>query len=111
MLFRSHLFAWLRDAVGRTCSISPEFPTGNGKVDLFLRCKSCCAVIEVKSFTTAADLPSAREQTARYAASQSLPTATLALFVPTDDPAVISGLSSEEVIGGIRVYTVAIGWV
>jgi len=106
-----HLFAWLRDAVGRRCSISPEFPTGNGKVDLFLRCKTCCAVIEVKSFTTAADLPSAREQTARYAASQSLATATMALFVPSDDPEVLTGLSSEDVLDGVRVYTVAIGWV
>lgn len=105
-----HLFAWLRDAVGRRCSVHPEFPTGNGKVDLFLRCKTGSAVIEVKSFTTAGDLPMAREQTARYAASQSLPTATLALFVPSDDPAVLSALSSEEVLAGVRVRTVAIGW-
>src|SRR5262249_42602900 len=34
-----HLYAWLRDAVGRRCTISPEFPTGNGKVDLVLRTK------------------------------------------------------------------------
>src|SRR5262249_23179008 len=27
-----HLYAWLRDAVERRCTISPEFPTGNGKV-------------------------------------------------------------------------------
>ena len=28
-----HLYHWLQNAVGRFCVISPEFPTGNGKVD------------------------------------------------------------------------------
>jgi len=34
------------------CSITPEFPTGNGKVDLVLRSKNHLAVIEVKSFVS-----------------------------------------------------------
>ncbi len=29
-----HLYTWLKGAIGRRCVISPEFPTGNGKVDL-----------------------------------------------------------------------------
>ena len=29
-----HLYAWLKEALGRRCVVSPEFPTGNGKVDL-----------------------------------------------------------------------------
>ncbi len=33
-----HLYAWLKDAVEDMCVVSPEFPTGNGKVDLHLKC-------------------------------------------------------------------------
>jgi len=32
-----HLFSWLQTAVGKQCAVSPEFPTGNGLVDLHLR--------------------------------------------------------------------------
>src|SRR5262249_23512439 len=43
-----HLYAWLREAVRTQCVVSPEFPTGNGKVDLLLRSAHQRAVIEVK---------------------------------------------------------------
>ncbi len=33
-----HLYAWLKEALSDLCLVSPEFPTGNGKVDLHLRC-------------------------------------------------------------------------
>jgi hypothetical protein len=105
-----HLYAWLQEAAGRICAVSPEFPTGNGKVDLFLRWQGHTAVIEVKSFRSAADLVVARKQTARYARSQGLASATLAVFVPVSDEAVLKGLSGEEVTDGVKVVTVAIGW-
>jgi hypothetical protein len=105
-----HLYAWLRDAVGRRCVVSPEFPTGNGKVDLLLRWEDKTGVIEVKSFREAHEMPGARQQAARYAKSQGLSSATLAVFVPTEDETVLEGLSVEEVLDGVRVITVAIGW-
>jgi hypothetical protein len=105
-----HLYTWLRDAVGRECVVSPEFPTGNGKVDLLVQWKGQRGVIEVKSFRARRDLPPARQQAARYAKSQGLASATLALFVPTDDEAVLAALSGEEMTDGVRVVTVAIGW-
>ena len=106
-----HLYAWLQEAAGRICAVSPEFPTGNGKVDLFLRWQGHTAIIEVKSFRSAADLAVARKQAARYAKSQSLGAATLAVFVPVSDEAVLQGLSGEEVTDGVTVRTIAIGWV
>ncbi len=106
-----HLYAWLQEAAGRICAVSPEFPTGNGKVDLFLRWQGHTAVIEVKSFRSGADLAVARKQAARYAKSQGLPCATLAVFVPVSDEAVLKGLSGEEIEGGVKVVTIAIGWV
>ena len=68
------------------------------------------AVIEVKSFRDAAEVVVSRQQAARYAKSQGLATATLAIFVPVSDEAVLAGLSGDEVIDGVRVVTVTIGW-
>lgn len=107
-----HLYAWLRDAVGRRCSISPEFPTGNGKVDLVLKTKEQhTALIEVKSFIDMYELGLGQAQAARYAKKLGLPVATLAVFVPVDDEAVLASLSSETEVNGVKVVTAAIGWV
>jgi len=55
-----HLYHWLQNAIGRICVISLEFPTGNGKVDLHLKCGVQTGLIEVKSFTGALQLKEAR---------------------------------------------------
>jgi len=106
-----HLYAWLQNAAGRLCSISPEFPTGNGRVDLHLRCKDRQAVIEVKSFRNQAELGHSREQAAEYARKLGLPSVTLAVFVPVEDENILSELSGTHAIEGIQVAVVAIGWV
>ena len=49
-------------------------------------------------------------QVARYAASQGLAVAALAMFVPVADEAVLAQLSGDEIVDGVRVVTVAIGW-
>jgi hypothetical protein len=105
-----HLYAWLQEAVGRRCVASPEFPTGNGKVDLHLRCGDRRGIIEVKSFVDAYGLDLSRRQAARYATSVGLDTVTLALFVPSKDDEVLRQLSGETEVDGVRVVVVAIGW-
>ena len=106
-----HLYHWLQNAVGRRCVISPEFPTGNGKVDLHLQCGAKRGLIEVKSFVDAAQVKEAREQAARYAAQMHFAEVTVALFVPVEDEEVLEKLSGEERIDGVTVTVVAIGWV
>ncbi len=106
-----HLYFWLQNAAGRQCSISPEFPTGNGRVDLHLRCKDRQAVIEVKSFRDQAELKHSREQAAAYARKLNLTAVTLAVFVPVEDEDVLKQLSGETVIDGVTVTVTAIGWV
>ncbi len=106
-----HLYAWLQNALGRAASVYPEFPTGNGKVDLLLRSKQHTAVIEVKSFTNMYELRDGRVQAAQYAKKLGLTEATLVVFAPTDDDAVLEKLADDAVIEGIRVITVPFGWV
>ena len=105
-----HLYAWLQAAVGRRGVVSPEFPTGNGKVDLHLRCDGHEGVIEVKSFIDMYELDRSRDQAARYAASLGMGRVTLALFVPSHDEDVLAQLSGEATIGEMQVVVVAIGW-
>lgn len=105
-----HLYAWLRDAVSEHCIVSPEFPTGNGKVDLHLKCGQKQGIIEVKSFSSALKTQKARMQAAHYAKSLGLAEVTLAMFTPVEDDAILEKLSGVESIDGIRVMTVAIKW-
>jgi hypothetical protein len=106
-----HLYFWLQNAVGRQCGISPEFPTGNGRVDLHLRCKNRQAVIEVKSFKSHGELEYSKEQAVKYAKRLGFVTTTLAVFVPVEDEETLAKLSGEQTLDGVRLYVMAIGWV
>lgn len=70
-------------------------------------------VIEVKSFTSRADLPLQKQQAAGYAKTRGHPTATLALFVPTDDKELLPELPTTQLLSvdeqRISAATVAIG--
>ncbi len=105
-----HLYAWLKDVLHGLCVVSPEFPTGNGKVDLHLKCGNKQGIIEVKSFRNASRLKKDRIKAAQYAKSLKLDTVTMAVFIPVDDKTVLKKLSGEQVIQDIQVTVVAIGW-
>ena len=85
------------------CVVSPEFPTGNGKVDLHLRCGNKAGLIEVKSFKDRHQLKKDRSQAARYAKSTGLDRVTMTVFVPTEDENVLEQLSKDVLIEGIQV--------
>lgn len=105
-----HLYSWLQSALGHTCIISPEFPTGNGKVDLHLRYNRHEGIIEVKSFVHTSELKNARIKAADYAKNLNIDSVLIAVFVPTDDEKVLEKLSGEEVINHITVTVCAIEW-
>jgi hypothetical protein len=105
-----HLYAWLLDAVGRRCSISPEFPTGNGKVDLVLRTRDGhVGLVEVKSFVDRYELGEGRVQAAGYARKLGLAEATLAVFVPVPESEIPPEVSGEVTLQGVKVVVVAFG--
>ncbi len=107
-----HLYAWLQNAVaGYRCWVSPEFPTGNGKVDLVLQTAEQLALIEVKSLVSMPQLVAARKQAAVYAKKLGLTKATLVVFAPTNDDSVLAKLANETDVDGVHVTTVPFGWV
>jgi hypothetical protein len=107
-----HLYAWLQAAIGRRCVTSPEFPTGNGKVDIHIRCNGKKGIIEVKSFVDMSETRKGTEQAAAYARSLNLNSVTLALFVPVDDETVLTKLSGEQQLwlsgGHKNTYTIEV---
>jgi len=105
-----HLYAWLRQAVGDQCLISPEFPTGNGKVDIFIHCNQGKGIIEIKSFEKRSKLNQYAQQAAGYARSLGLSEVTLAVFVPTREEDILEELTCREEHNGVLVNIVAIGW-
>ena len=106
-----HLYAWLKDALAGLGVVSPEFPTGNGQVDLHIRADGREGLIEVKNFKSAASLVKDRTQAANYASKMGLTDVTLAVFVAVIDEDVLQKLSVIKTINGITVSVVAIGWV
>ncbi|QTA82407.1 AAA ATPase-like domain-containing protein [Desulfonema limicola] len=106
-----HLYFWLRQAIEDLCIISPEFPTGNGRVDLHLKCNGKKGIIEVKSFQKQSKLERAKEQAVKYAEKLNISAITLAVFVPVEDEEILQQLSSSRTIKGIKLNVTAIGWV
>ncbi len=71
----------------RKAQVVPEFPTGNGKIDLLIRYAGRLYGIEVKSFVDDYEYKLALQQAARYGRQLNLPEITLAVFVEDIDEA------------------------
>ena len=105
-----HLYHWLCLALQKRCTIRPEFPTGNGKVDLHLLCQGDKkGLIEVKSFVNSYMLKDSIKQAAKYASKTNHDTVTVAMFAPFTDENVLTQLSVTEIVGNVTVNVVAIG--
>lgn len=63
-----------------------EFPTGNGKVDIFFVYKNNKYLIEIKSFSCLDQIEQAKEQVIRYAQSEGLNEAYLVIFTEVHPP-------------------------
>jgi len=99
-----HLYHWLMNALSRRCSVSPEFPTGNGRVDIHLRCNKKEGVIEVKSFRDMHTLEQSILQASEYAKRLNLHSIVLVVFLTGVEEDEVMQLKAERVLDGIRVY-------
>jgi len=99
-----HLYHWLMNAVSDYCSISPEFPTGNGRVDIHLRCNGKEGVIEVKSFVSFKKLQKAVIQASEYAKKLNFHSIVLVVFLTGVEEDEVMQLKAERVVEGIKVY-------
>jgi hypothetical protein len=81
-VYHFNLYRYLADFLERyQARITPEFPTGNGKVDLLIHHADQLYALELKSFTSRHDYQKALEQAAHYAHQLGLGEITLVLFI------------------------------
>ncbi len=105
-----HLYWWLYQAIGYDCVVRPEFPTGNGKVDVHIKYGDKRGMIEVKSFVNNHLLERDKDKAANYAKQVGLDRVTMAVFIPVLDEDVLNALSTTETLDGVEVTVVMIGW-
>jgi len=100
-----HLYHWLMNVLGKICQIVPEFPTGNGRVDLHIRCKEQEGIIEVKSFRDMASLKQGKLQAAHYAQKLGINKVVIVVFVHGVEEKEAEILRDDRVIEGVRIIT------
>jgi len=85
-VFHFNLYRYLFDLLeGFSISIYPEFPTGNGKIDLLLHHNQKLIGLELKSFSDVSKYKRAIIQAARYAKSLKLQEINLLFFIESID--------------------------
>jgi len=75
------LYSWLEQYLSGMATVKPEFPTGNGKVDLLLTMNKKLYGIEVKSYSNHRKFEESIKQAAHYAVQLQIPEISLAIFV------------------------------
>ncbi|GAK61491.1 hypothetical protein U27_01392 [Candidatus Vecturithrix granuli] len=81
-------YRYLYDFLGtKHAKVYPEFPTGNGKIDLIITYYDATYGLELKSYTTESEYDEALEQAAKYGKQMRLPEIWLIAFVEYVDDA------------------------
>ncbi len=81
-VFHFSFYRFLYDFLGtRDAVVYPEFPTGNGQIDLLVIYRGARYGVELKSFTSESEYYHALEQAARYGKQLQLPEISLISFV------------------------------
>ncbi|MFN8495007.1 MAG: AAA-like domain-containing protein [Caldilineaceae bacterium] len=85
-VYHFNLYMWLTRFLQRTGGrVHPEFPTGNGQIDLLIRYQAQQYGLELKSFHSDFEYNAALRQAARYAHQLQLATITVVFFVEAVD--------------------------
>ncbi len=85
-VFHFNLYRFLYDLLKEwKSSVTPEFPTGNGKIDLLIRHGQKLYGVELKTFTTEKGYKDALIQTARYGQQLGLAEISVIFFIDVID--------------------------
>lgn len=108
-VFHFNLYAYLERLLrGESVYVYPEFPTGNGKIDLILQSQDRQLMygIELKSFSSEARYRQALEQAAGYGQKLGLREMYLVSFVESIDEETLKkyGAPFFEPLSGVTVY-------
>lgn len=109
-VFHFNLYQFLYHFLGKEAEIIPEFPTGNGKIDLLIRYAGQLYGLELKNFTNYRDHASAIQQAIQYGQQLNLKEITLTCFLEEIDETNRKRLETPftDTATGITVTTVLI---
>jgi hypothetical protein len=86
VVFQFHLYSYLESFLqSYDAQVQPEFPTGNGAIDLLIRHAGKLFGLELKSFANQREYQKALTQAAKYGKQLGLTEIGLALFIETVD--------------------------
>jgi hypothetical protein len=108
-VFHFILYRYVCDFLGTRCAqVWPEFPTGNGKVDILIKYAERIYALEVKSYTDESGYKEALSQAAAYGKQLGLAEISLVFFVEYIDDANREKYEKmyEDTESGVRVETV-----
>jgi len=108
-VYHFNLFRYLYDLLcKRGVSVIPEFPTGNGKIDLILKYRKQTYALELKSFRDMYDYQEGIEQAASYGRSLELSEIFLLVFMELKEEDV-KELEQEIQKNNITVIVIPVG--
>ena len=110
-VYHFNLFMWLERFLQRPGGrVYPEFPTGNGQIDLIIRYQGQLYGVELKSFTSDFDYRAALGQAARYARRLQIATITVVFFVEAVDDAnrALYEVPYQDAVSGVMVEPVLV---
>lgn len=110
-VFHFNLYSYLDELLrGKKVRIFPEFPTGNGKIDLLIQYNNMTYGIELKSFMDRSGYRVALEQAAQYANRLGLKEIYLVSFIESIDDANKKKYETpfQDTGSGVTVYPVFI---
>lgn len=87
VVYPFQFYSWLDSfLIRKKGRVIPEFPTGNGKIDLLIHYAGYRYGLELKSFSDLTDLKSSIQQASDYGKSLGLNTITLVVFIDKPIP-------------------------
>ncbi len=108
-IFHFNLFRYLYDLLKkRGTEVIPEFPTGNGKIDLILKYRKKTYALELKSFSDMYTHEKGIEQAAEYGRQIGLKEISFVIFVEVS-PAEAKQLEKEVEKNGVKVTVLPVG--
>jgi len=108
-IYHFNLFRYLYDLLTkRGVEVIPEFPTGNGKIDLILKYRNNKYALELKSFSDMSDFQQGIQQAADYGRQIDLNEISLVVFIEVT-PAEVKKLEKVVEKNGVNVTVLPIG--
>jgi len=109
--FHFILYGWLHQFLYKKANVIPEFPTGNGKIDILIKLSNTTFGLEIKSFTDVYLMREGYKQAALYAKQLKMKEFYLVIFIESidDDNRTKYEIANLDEETGVTIFPVFVG--